>query len=112
MNKHLTRSSKRISKHKIIRKIIFGSKEKPRVCVFISNKHLYSQAIDDNNHKTIVSAFTKQKTIDYAKQMGKNLANKLKKVKIKNIVFDRSGYKYFGKVEVFANSLRENGISF
>lgn len=110
----------RIRRHKRIRSKIFGTANKPRVCVFISNKHLYAQAIDDNKGKTLVSisdfelAKGKQKEskMVIAKKLGLMLSEKLKKIKIQKIVFDRGGFKYHGRVKNIADGLREGGIKF
>ena len=91
----------------------------PRLVVFRSNKHFYSQLIDDNNNLTILSASTLEKTfdkndcknkIDVSKKVGVNIAEKIKKNKIDRIIFDRNGYLYHGRVKAFADAVREKGV--
>jgi len=111
---------KRLRRIKRVRAKIFGTKDRPRLTIYRSLKHLYAQAIDDEKGHTITSASdfelpktqkNKSKT-EKAKEVGKLMANKLKKKNIKKIVFDRRGYKYHGIVKVFADSVREGGIEF
>ena len=90
----------------------------PRVVIFRSNKHIYSQLVDDNKHETILSSSSKDKNfkmnkynkIDLSKEVAFNLAEKLKDKKIKKIVFDRNGYLYHGRIKAFADAIREKGI--
>jgi large subunit ribosomal protein L18 len=107
---------------KSIRKKISGTKEKPRMIVFRSNKYLYVQVYDDINRKVLVSASTLEKEIkeqlkstknkDAAKLVGKLISDRLKKKKINSVVFDRNVYAYAGRVKIIADSARENGINF
>ncbi len=107
---------------KSIRKKISGTKEKPRMIVFRSNKYLYVQVYDDINRKVLVSASTLEKEIkeqlkstknkDAAKLIGKLISDRLKKKKINSVVFDRNVYAYAGRVKIIADSARENGINF
>lgn len=94
---------------------IHGTADRPRVCVFRSNKFIYAQAIDDSAAKTIVSASsadikTKGVKTELAMQVGKNLADALMKKKIKTALFDRSRFAYAGRVKALAEGLREGGI--
>tara|TARA_Y100000590_G_scaffold455784_1_gene605072 strand:- start:439 stop:804 length:366 start_codon:yes stop_codon:yes gene_type:complete len=91
----------------------------PRLVVFRSNKHIYSQLVDDNNNVTLFSSssndkdFSKGKSnskIDLSKEVGYCMADKIKKQKITKIVFDRNGYLYHGRVKAFAEAVREKGI--
>ena len=93
----------------------------PRLVVFKSNKHIYSQLIDDNKNVTILSSSSLQKDFnstssksktDISKEVGIDLAVKMKKNKIDKIVFDRNGYLYHGRIKALAESLRKNGLSF
>lgn len=93
-------------KVKRVRAKLRGSSDRPRISVFRSNKYMYGQAIDDINRVTLVAA----KGID-PKVIGLELAEKLKKVKVQKALFDRGRYLYHGKVKIFAESLRENGIT-
>lgn len=92
---------------------IHGTSDKPRVVVFRSNKYIYAQAIDDVARKTIASSSAqglKGKKSDQAKEVGVNLAGKLKEKKIEKAVFDRSSYTYLGRVKALCDGLREGGI--
>jgi large subunit ribosomal protein L18 len=104
-----------------IRKKINGTAEKPRLAVFRSNKQIYVQVIDDLNGVTLVSAGSKEKEIagktgikkiQQAAFVGKLLATKCKEKGIENVVFDRSGYKYHGRVKSLADAAREGGLKF
>lgn len=90
-----------------IRAKIFGTKNRPRVAVFRSNKHLYLQAIDDQNLKTIANASNLK-----SENMAKDLSKKLIELKITKIVFDRAGYQYHGKIKKLAEELRKEGLEF
>lgn len=100
-----------------IRKRISGTKLIPRISVFRSNKYIYAQAIDDESQVTVASSrdsgvLRKQKKSERANNIGKQLAEKINKLGIKKVVFDRSGYKYHGRVKALAEGLREGGIKF
>lgn len=105
-----------------IRKKIFGTKEKPRVSVYRSLKHIYAQAIDDENGHTLASCSTLCKQIrdqlknktksEKAKIVGIHLGEKLIKLGIKKIVFDRNGRKYIGRLKSLADGIRSTGIEF
>ena len=104
-----------------IRKKIKGTAEKPRLAVFRSNKQIYVQVVDDLKGVTLLSACSKEKEvaamtgikkIEQAKLVGKILAAKCKGKGIENVVFDRSGYKYHGRVKSLADAAREGGLKF
>ena len=104
-----------------IRKKISGTADTPRVAVFRSNKQIYAQVIDDLNGVTILSASSREKEIasktgvkktEQAAFVGKLLAEKCKEKGIQSIVFDRSGYKYHGRVKSLADAAREGGLKF
>ena len=104
-----------------IRKKINGTAETPRLAVYRSNKQIYVQVVDDLNRVTILSAVSKEKEIaaqtgikktDQAKLVGKLLATKCKEKGIEKVVFDRSGYKYHGRVKSLADAAREGGLKF
>jgi large subunit ribosomal protein L18 len=109
-------------RHKRIRKTVFGTKERPRLCVFRSNKHIYAQIISDVSLKALVSASTlskelkatnlKSTTQDAAQAVGKLVAQKAKKAGITSVCFDRGGYKYHGQVKKLADGAREGGLKF
>lgn len=105
----------RVKKHKKVRKNIFGTKDKLRLSVFRSDKHIYAQIIDDKAGKTLVSASDVKGTgskKEKAYQVGQDLAEKAKKNKIKELVFDRGGFKYQGRVAELARGAREGGLKF
>ena len=104
-----------------IRKQISGTKERPRMSVFRSNKQIYVQLIDDQSGETIVSASSKNKEVaakkdvnksDQAKLVGKLIAEKSLAKGIKRVVFDRNGYLYHGRIKYLAESAREGGLKF
>jgi large subunit ribosomal protein L18 len=118
--KYILKNKRKLRLRKSIRKIISGTMEKPRLIVVRSNKYLYTQVYDDFNAKVLANASTLENDIksqlkstknkDAAKLMGKIIAERLKKKKIKSVVFDRNVYPYTGRIKIFADSIRENGI--
>ena len=107
----------RIKKRLRIRKKVTGTAARPRLSVFKSSKNIYAQLIDDASGKTIVSASTLQDKVketgkDGAFSVGKLLAEKAKGKNIENVVFDRSGYIYHGRVRSLADGAREAGLKF
>lgn len=105
----------RIKIHQKVRKKIMGTKDRPRLSVFRSNQHIYAQIIDDSQGKTLVmvsdlkeSGTKKEK----AYKVGKTLAEKSRKQKIKEAVFDRGGFLYHGRIEELARGAREGGLNF
>jgi large subunit ribosomal protein L18 len=94
-----------------IRKKLHGTKERPRVFLFRSNKYLFLGVADDDQGKVLFST-RGGKNKAAAIELGKGFAKKLKTKKIETIVFDRSGYKYGGVVKNIADTLREAGIIF
>lgn len=111
---------RKLRRKRQVRGKIFGSASRPRIAVFRSNRYIYVQAINDENKITIESfsslSLKKEKTtkkvskIDQAKAVGLNLAEKLKEIKIKQAVFDRSSYHYHGRVAAVAEGMRKGGI--
>ena len=108
----------RLKRQKRVRSKIIGTANRPRLTVFRSNKHLSLQVIDDDAGKTLVAANdlsktseTKGQKIEKAELIAKELLKKLKAKKIKNLVLDRSYYKYHGRVKIVADTLREGGIN-
>lgn len=120
MFKKIDRASVRQKKHLAIRNKISGTAEKPRLCVYRSNNNIFAQLIDDVNGVTLVSASTIMKDMkvekggnqEAAKTVGKALAEKAIAKGIKEVVFDRSGYKYTGRIAALAEAAREAGLSF
>lgn len=106
-------------KHARVRKDICGTAERPRLCVFRSNKHLYAQIIDDSKSCTLVSASTldkdiavKSNNLEAAKAVGKLVAERALEKGIDSVVFDRSGYIYHGRIAALAEASREAGLKF
>ena len=109
----------RLARHKRVRAVISGTPERPRLCVFRSEKHIYAQVIDDVAGKTLVSASTVEKDFteyggnkDAAKKIGLLIAERAKGAGIENVVFDRGGYIYHGRVAALADGAREGGLKF
>ncbi|MGI8951859.1 MAG: 50S ribosomal protein L18 [Chitinophagaceae bacterium] len=106
-------------RHRIRRKIS-GTAQKPRLSVFRSNNEIYIQLIDDDNGKTIAAASTKEKDIvaqktnkvEKAKLAGAAIARKAQDLQINEVVFDRSGYLYHGRIKAVADGAREGGLKF
>jgi large subunit ribosomal protein L18 len=112
----IKKTEKRIRLKAKIKAKISGTKERPRLSVFRSNKFIYAQIIDDTTKKTIVSAndvkMTKGTKTERAKQIGAEIAKLAMDNKISQVVFDRNGFKYTGRVKVVADSAREAGLKF
>jgi len=114
----LTKSQKRKRVHQRIRKKVYGSKSRPRLCIFRSNKEIYCQLIDDINGITVASASSKAAGIsgatksDRAKAVGQLIAEKSKSAGIERVVFDRGGFLYHGRVKALAEGAREGGLKF
>lgn len=111
----LPKQEKRIRRHKCVRAKIKGTSEVPRLCVFRSNKHLYTQLVDDEKAQTLAKAsdleLKKPKT-NQAFEIGKLIAKKAIAKKITKVTFDRGGYKYQGRVKAVAEGAREGGLKF
>jgi large subunit ribosomal protein L18 len=113
----LEKKSKRIKRHKRVRAKIKGDAKKPRLCVFRSSNHIYAQLIDDEKGKTLAAVNdldvkSKDKKAGIARRIGTLLAEKAKEKKIENVVFDRGGYKYHGRIKALAEGAREAGLKF
>ncbi len=122
MIKKISRSEVRANKHRRIRSRLNGTPDKPRLAVFRSNNHMYAQIIDDEAGNTIVSASTvqdevkkglsKTNNVEAAAKLGEVIAKKAKDNGINQVVFDRGGYIYQGKVKALAEAAREAGLEF
>lgn len=113
----LDRKKKRIKRHKRVRAKVSGTKKKPRLCVFRSAKHIYAQLVDDETGKTMLSADDleikgNKKKVEVAEEVGKLIAKKAVEKQMKEVVFDRGGYKYHGRVKALADGAREGGLKF
>jgi large subunit ribosomal protein L18 len=120
MLKKVNRNANRIQRHMRVRKKINGTPEKPRLNIYRSTNHIYAQIIDDSVGKTLVSASTLDNTPnltsthnkDAARYVGETIAKKALEKGIDEVVFDRGGYIYHGKVKELAEAAREAGLKF
>ena len=117
-----SRSEVRVKKHNRLRNHLSGTTECPRLAVFRSDNHMYAQIIDDTVGNTLVSASTLQKEVkanlektndvNAAAYLGKVIAERALEKGIKDVVFDRGGFIYHGKVQALADAAREAGLNF
>ncbi len=116
------KNSQRVVRHKRVRNKVSGTSERPRLCVNRSLNEIYAQIIDDVKGVTLVSASTRDKEIaslikgktktEQAKVVGQTLGKRALAKKIKQVVFDRGGYIYIGRVQALAEGAREAGLEF
>ena len=119
MVKSFDKNAQRVKRHTRVRGKISGTPERPRLNVFRSNANIYAQIIDDVNGVTLVSANTLEKEFEgatgnceAAKKVGAVLAERAKAKGISEVVFDRGGYVYHGRVAALAEGAREAGLEF
>ncbi|MGL5951291.1 MAG: 50S ribosomal protein L18 [Cetobacterium sp.] len=120
MFKKVDKKSSRVKRHLRVRKKVTGTPERPRLSVYRSEKNIYAQIIDDVNSVTLVSASTLDKDVDVkvggnrdaAKLVGDLVAKRALDKGITEVVFDRGGYVYHGRVQALADSAREAGLKF
>jgi large subunit ribosomal protein L18 len=122
MAKKKTRSAARLRRHRRVRKKVAGTPEMPRLNVFRSLSDIYAQLIDDEAGRTLASASTidqelrsKMKGLNKSEQaqaVGKAIAERAQAIGIKQVVFDRGGYRYIGRVSALADGAREGGLKF
>ncbi len=108
---------KRQIRHNRIRARIFGTAKKPRLSVFKASRHIYAQLIDDSSGKTLASASSleiksKKKKSEVAAEVGRLIAGKALEKKIQQVVFDRGGFAFHGRVKALAEAARETGLQF
>lgn len=116
----VSKNVKRLKRHLRIRKNINGTAEQPRLNVFRSNKQIYAQIIDDVKGQTLCSAssldkelgLTNGSNVEAASKVGALIAKRALEANIKNVVFDRGGYLYHGRVKALADAAREAGLEF
>jgi large subunit ribosomal protein L18 len=116
----LTKTERRNRIKNRVRKIVTGTSERPRLSVFRSNKQIYAQIIDDDNATTLVAASSTEKEVAAesgnktakAALVGKLIAGKALAAGIQNVVFDRNGYLYHGRVKQLADAARKGGLKF
>lgn len=122
MVKKESRSEIRAKKHRRVRNNLAGTAERPRLAVFRSNNHMYAQIIDDTVGNTLVAASTTEKEVkaelkktndvEAAAYLGKVIAKRAVDKGITEVVFDRGGFLYHGKIEALAEAAREAGLVF
>ena len=118
----LSRNLRREEVHKRVRRRVAGTISRPRLCVYRSLGHIYAQVIDDLGGRTLVSASSLDKetrgqtkgggNVAAAKVVGKAIAERARAAGIQQVVFDRGGYKYHGRIQALANAAREAGLNF
>ncbi len=102
-------------RHGRVRKKVRGTDRRPRLCVFRSNRYLYVQVISDDTGRTLAAASTSgvgKGNVGAAQQLGRDIAERCKQLSIVDVVFDRGGYKYHGRVRAIADAAREAGLKF
>jgi large subunit ribosomal protein L18 len=109
----------RIRRHRRVRKKVRGTTERPRLAVFRSNKHISAQVIDDSTGRTVASASSLEAdlrssggNVDGAKKVGELLASRAKDAGVSQVVFDRGGFRYHGRVASLADAARTSGLEF
>jgi large subunit ribosomal protein L18 len=118
----LSRDAHRMRIHRRVRTRVVGTPERPRLCVFRSLGHIYAQVIDDRAGRTLASASSLDAEVRKqlkgggnlaaAKVVGKAISERARAAKIEQVVFDRGGYKYHGRVKALADAAREAGLKF
>lgn len=119
MVKRVDSNKKRLKRHRRVRTKVFGTSERPRLCIYRSNENIYVQIIDDTVGKTLVSASSVEPEFGKeggnkasAKNVGELTAKRALEKGITNVVFDRGGYLYHGRVKELADGAREAGLNF
>ncbi len=115
----IPRKSIRQRIHSRIRRKVAGTSERPRLAVYFSNQHVYAQLIDDSAGRTLASASTMDKSFEgnasniaSAQKVGQLVAERAKAANISDVVFDRGGHLYHGKIKALADAAREGGLQF
>ena len=122
MLKKADKNANRLQRHKRVRRKIAGTTQRPRLCVFRSSNNIYAQIIDDANRVTLTAASSLEAEVkgavshtgnkEAAKMVGQLVAKKAIEKGITEVVFDRGGYLYHGRVQVLAEAAREAGLKF
>ena len=122
MLKKADKNAKRLQRHKRVRRKVFGTPQRPRLCVFRSSNNIYAQIIDDTNRVTLVAASSLHEAVkgavnhtgnkEAAKLVGEMVAKKAVEKGITEVVFDRGGYIYHGRIKELAEGAREAGLKF
>ena len=122
MLKKADKNAKRLQRHKRVRRKVFGTPQRPRLCVFRSSNNIYAQIIDDTNRVTLVAASSLDEAVkgavnhtgnkEAAKLVGEMVDKKAVEKGITEVVFDRGGYIYHGRIKELAEGAREAGLKF
>lgn len=122
MQKKMIRNEARQKRHRVVRNKIHGTADRPRLNVYRSLNHIYAQIIDDDSGTTLLSVSTMDKevkdkadkgyNVDAATAVGQVIAGRALEKGIRDIVFDRGGYKYHGRIKALADAAREAGLNF
>lgn len=122
MQKKMIRNEARQKRHRVVRNKIHGTADRPRLNVYRSLNHIYAQIIDDDSGTTLLSVSTMDKevkdkadkgyNVDAATAVGQIIAGRALEKGIRDIVFDRGGYKYHGRIKALADAAREAGLNF
>ena len=120
MSDKVFKTEKRIRRHNRIRKIVVGSKVRPRLSVFKSNQHIYCQLIDDQLGLTLAAVSTQNNRerfkdlvkVERTKKVGELIAAAALAKNIKAVVFDRGGFRYHGRIKALAEAARQAGLEF
>ena len=122
MLKKADKNAIRLQRHKRVRRKVFGTPQRPRLCVFRSSNNIYAQIIDDTNRVTLVAASSLEADVkgavnhtgnkEAAKLVGQLVAKKAVEKGITEVVFDRGGYLYHGRIKELAEAAREAGLKF
>jgi len=115
-----SKTASRLRRQLRVRKKVFGAPSRPRLVVTKSSRHIFVQVIDDTVGRTLASASTMEPTLrttdgdktDKAKQVGKAIADRAKAAGVTEVVFDRAGHKYHGRIAALADSARDGGLGF
>lgn len=114
-----SRADARRRRHFRVRKTVRGTAERPRLAVFRSNRYIYAQVVDDQAGRTVAAASSQEKplrgdslTVETAGKVGKLLAGRAKEAGVSEVVFDRGGFAYHGRVKALAEAAREEGLEF
>ena len=122
MSTNSSRADARVRRHARVRRKVTGTPERPRLSVFRSTAEIYAQLIDDQAGKTLVSASSidhelrvkldGMKKVEQARLVGKMVAERAREKGIQQVVFDRGGFRYIGRVKALADAAREGGLEF
>jgi large subunit ribosomal protein L18 len=112
----------RIRRHRRVRKKVRGSSARPRLCVFRSLRHIYAQVVDDDTGRTLAQVTSREpsllpegasrRSVDAARAVGKAIGERAAEAGVTQVVFDRGGYLYHGRVKALAEAAREAGLEF